>query len=173
MGKALPQKNTAAELFEIAIGLERAAEAFYRGLAQIFAHEPDVSLFWKRYADEEAGHARFLESLRGKLSAAQLNRPVDASLVESARKQMQNLPAQCLTGIRNLEDAYQKAVEAENSETNSIFEFLVADFALANQSGDFLRHQLHSHVDKLTSSFPSPYQSRLKRLEVMAAEFPE
>jgi rubrerythrin len=162
------QANTTAELFEIAIRLERATESFYTGLAQMFAHEPEIAKFWKTYAEEEAGHARFLEDLRGKLTAEQLERPVDAALMEIAHRQAQNLPDQCLAEITNLDEAYQKTVEAENSETNTIFEFLAADFSLTNPSGKFLRHQLHSHVEKLTNSFPSPYQSRLKRLEVKA-----
>jgi rubrerythrin len=164
-------KETAiSELFELAIALEYATEAFYRGLARMFNHEPEVALFWKQYADEEAGHARFLEDLRGKLSESKLRHLADTWMVESARQQLKNSPGQLLEGIRNLEEAYQTALEIENSETNTIFEFLITDFALTNRAGEFLREQLHSHVDKLNTSFPAEFQGRTKRLTVLASD---
>jgi hypothetical protein len=65
-----------------------------------------------------------------------------------------------LKDIHNLEEAFQTAMEIENSETNAIFEFLITGFALTNRSGEFLHEQLHSHVDKLNTDFLSQYQSR-------------
>ncbi|OQY21229.1 MAG: hypothetical protein B6I35_08850 [Anaerolineaceae bacterium 4572_32.2] len=44
---------TVAELFEMAIGAEKAAEELYHGLAAKFAHHPEVADFWKEYAAEE------------------------------------------------------------------------------------------------------------------------
>ncbi len=54
---------TIAELFDLAIAAEQACEALYHGLADRFAHHPAVADFWTAYADEEAGHARWLERL--------------------------------------------------------------------------------------------------------------
>lgn len=165
----MPETPLTAELFELSIALERAAESFYRALAQMFAHEPEVFRFWKNYADEEAGHARFLEDLRRKLSEAQLSRPVELSMLETARQQLRYLSGKSLEDLHNLEEAYQAAVEIENSETKTIFEFLGTDFALTRRSGKFLREQLHNHVKKLTAAFPASFRGQLQRLEVLAA----
>ena len=164
------KKATINDLFEPAIALEHATEAFYTGLARLFAHEPEAARFWNRYADEEAGHARFLEDLRKKLDESKLRQPAETWMVESAHAQLKVSPEQLFKGIHNLEEAYQTAVEIENSETNSIFEFLITDFALTNPSGEFLREQLHNHIEKLNSTFPANFQSRMKRLGVLAAD---
>ncbi|KAF0106923.1 MAG: hypothetical protein FD146_2281 [Anaerolineaceae bacterium] len=159
---------TIADLFELSITLEQTAEMFYRGLAARFAHAPEAAAFWKNYADEEAGHARWLEDLRAQLDESKLRQPANAALVESARRLLRKTPEEALAGITNLEEAYQTAVETENSETNTIFEFLITDYALTNRSKDFLRAQLHDHADKVSREFPSAFQSRMTRLEVKA-----
>ena len=48
-------------LFKTAIALERSAETLYRHFAKMFADQPEVSLFWERYANEEKGHASYIE----------------------------------------------------------------------------------------------------------------
>ncbi len=168
----MKKQSTIATLFELGLSLEQGAESFYRRLAQMFAHEADISLFWKRYANEEAGHARFLKNLRAGLSEAELSRPVDSLLIKNALKELKRLSGIPLDEIRTLEDAYNLAVELENRETNAIFEFLVTNCA-KEEAGHFLRQQLHNHLDKLTALFPPPYHSKLKRQAVFAAKMAE
>jgi rubrerythrin len=159
---------TINDLLELAIALENATDAFYRGLAVLFAHEVEVERFWRHYADAEAGHARWIENLRAQMDESKLRQPTDPGMLETARTLLKTSPESQLEKITNLEEAYRAAIEIENSETNSIFELLITDFALTSRSGEFLRTQLHSHVSELTKAFPSPFQSSLKRSNVKA-----
>ena len=73
--------ETVGKLFDYAIELERAAETLYRQLEKMFAHYPEVALFWKHYADEENGHASYLERIRAGVDADRLSRPADGAHV--------------------------------------------------------------------------------------------
>jgi rubrerythrin len=161
--------HTFADLFELSIALEHAAEALYRGLAARFAALPEIALFWKKYEREEAGHARFLETLLERLSEDRLRQDAPADLILAARRLLQVSPEGLLASITNLEEAYQTAVEAENSETNLIFEALINDFAITSQAVHFLKVQLREHAGRLAHEFPPPYDSTQARLAVRAA----
>jgi rubrerythrin len=160
--------NTIGHLLELSIALEQTAEMFYRGLAARFAHAPEAAAFWENYADEEAGHAHWLENLRAQLDESKLRQPANPALLDAARRLVSTMPEEALKGITNLEEAYQTAIEMENSETNTIFEMLITDYTITNRSRDFLRAQLHTHADKVTREFPSAFQSRMNRMEVKA-----
>lgn len=156
------------DLFELAIALENAAEDFYRGLARLFSHVPEVARFWKLYADEEGGHARWLVALRTKMDPAQLRQPLDQAglLVDQARALLQVPPETLLQRVHTLEDAYLTAVAMENGETNTIFTFLVSDYDISHRSRDFLRQQIHNHAEKITTSFPEGYREAEQRRAV-------
>jgi hypothetical protein len=164
----MPHTHTLGELIDLAIALEHANESFYRGLAALFPHEPDAAAFWNKYADEEAGHARWVEKLRGSQSKLKLDKHVDVSLVRAAQRLLRTSPADLLKQVATLEDAYQLAVEFENSETNTIFDFLISDYALTDQSGEFLRAQLKSHISRLNDDFPARFRSQITRSAVTA-----
>lgn len=164
----MPKSATINELLELAIAIENATDVFYRGLAAMFAHEPEVERFWRHYADAEAGHARWIANMRAQLDEAKLRQPANVDMVKLARQCLRVSPESRLQMISNLEEAYQAAIEIENSETNAIFEFLIADFALTSRSGEFLRSQLHNHMDELEKSFPAPFQSSIKRANILA-----
>lgn len=162
---------TIGTIFELAISLEQAAECFYSGLAVRFAHEPQVATFWKKYADEEAGHARWLEKLRTGLDAIQLRQILDGKdeVIDGAYQLLMTSPEELLQGITNLEEAYQTALMLENSETNTIFEFLITDFSVTSQSREFLREQIHNHADKITRHFPEGFRDTSSRRVVRVA----
>jgi len=162
--------DTLGQLFELAIALEKTADMFYRGLARRFKHVPEVTAFWTHYADEEAGHARWLDGLRSQLEPAKLRLPIDPVMIDSATRQLQISPEKMLARITNLEEAYQAAVEAENAETNTIFEFLVTDYSLSHRSRNFLRNQIHVHADRITSEFPASFRDHASRLAVKVKE---
>ncbi len=164
----MSNQATIAALFDLGFALEESAEAFYRRLAEMFAHEAEISRFWKEYADEEAGHARFLRKLHAGLSEEELNRPTDSLLLENGRQELARISKTPLDAVRTLEDAYHLAVELENNETNAIFEFLVTNCSLKENTGQFLRQQLHQHMAKLTTLFPVRYRSRLKQKKILA-----
>ncbi|MBU0493440.1 MAG: hypothetical protein KKA73_17740 [Chloroflexi bacterium] len=152
-----------AELFELAIAAEQAAEELYLGLAEKFAHHPEVADFWRAYAQEEAAHARWLERLRDNLEADKLAAPADPTMLSNARRLRQSSVARALAGVGNLEDAYQMASEAENAETNMIFDFLVTSFAADPRNRTFLRNQIGEHVGRLVHEFPMRYKSVVVR----------
>ncbi len=164
----MPKKATVNDLLELAIALERATDLFYRKLAALFAHEPEVERFWRHYADAEAGHARWIENLKAQLSKERLSKPASPEVMKMAKERLKAKPEELLNEITNLEEAYQKALEIETSETNAVFEFLITDYALTSRSSEFLRAQLHSHMDELTRSFPMPYQNSARRAAIQA-----
>jgi rubrerythrin len=166
----MTKASTIGHIFELSIALEQSAEAFYRGLALRFAHEPEVATFWKKYADEEAGHARWLANLRGQLDAARLRQPLDHvdELIDGAYRLLEVPPEKLLAGITNLEQAYRTAAAMESSETNTIFEFLITNYSIASRSRDFLREQIHNHAEKIVQQFPEAFREPAKQREVKA-----
>ena len=153
----MPQDATVAELFKLAIDLEKAAEELYRRLESKFAHRQKVADFWKEYATEEAGHAKWLERLRDGSSPEDLSALGNPLMLEEARKLLQYYTETDLAGIENLRDAYQLADELENSEINAIFEFLVDNFSADEKMQDFLRSLLKDHIAKLMLWFPTQF----------------
>jgi rubrerythrin len=159
-------KATLAQLFDHAIAAERAAEAFYHGLETKFAHHEDVAAFWAEYAAEETMHAGWLESMRDGLSPERLSTPADPLTMEKAHGVLQFSVENTLKGVKNLEDAYQLVNELENSETNAIFEFLIANFAEDEKTQAFLRSQLRDHVGKLMIDFPVQFKQAKARQRI-------
>ncbi len=77
---------TVEVLFERAIAAERAAEALYRGLEAKFAAHEDVVAFWHSYAEDEVGHAKWLERFRDGLTPEELDAPADCIMLDNARR---------------------------------------------------------------------------------------
>jgi rubrerythrin len=167
----MSQQTTVNQLFELAIALERAAEALYQGMATRFAHAPEVAKFWQQYAAEEAAHARGLAHIQAELSPERLSKAADAAMVEQARRQLEISVGTQLNQVGNLEDAYQLANELESAETNAVFEFLIERFSGTQEAQSFVRAQLDSHIGKLMTEFPEPYRrSRASRLRLKAVQ---
>ncbi len=160
---------TVAELFELAIGAEKAAEEMYSGLAAKFSHYPEVADFWKQYAAEEAEHAAWLERLRERLDL-ELSESADSYALRNARAALKFSVEDALEKVQDLEDAYQVANELENSETNAVFEFLITHFSHDEETQSFLKAQLSDHVAKLMTGFPMQFQDAKMRLSVEAME---
>jgi rubrerythrin len=162
--------ETVAKLFEDAITLERAAETLYRQLEKMFAGCPEVARFWKHYADEESGHASYLERVRAGVGAGRLIQPADEDMLQKVRVCLEQASPTRLAAIKTLEDAHQLATELENSETNAIFEFIILNFSTDElaKSHAFLRTQLNTHIARLENDFPNPYRSKTARQRVFA-----
>lgn len=150
-------QTTVAELFELAIKLEESAQDLYRGFESKFSHHQKIADFWKQYAAEEAGHARWLARLRGGLSTEELSALADPSMYEAARRLLKSFVGNRLAGVTDLEDAYQLAHELENSEINTIFEFLIVHFSTDETTQNFLRSHLKDHIGKLMLWFPTQF----------------
>ena len=162
--------ETISELFDYAVKLERATETLYRACEKLFAHSPEVALFWKRYGDEENGHALYLERIKANLEAERLAAPADVKMIWAARECLMASSLERLDQVQNLEDAYQLALELENSETNSIFEFMVHNFSKDElaRSRKFIHTQLTTHIAHLENDLPSDYRSSLARQKLPA-----
>ncbi len=166
----LVESITIAELFQQAIAAERQAEELYRGFRTRFAHHPPVARFWAELAADEREHAMRLEQLRATLSPQQLTAPADPEMVRTAQ-QLDNFSVEeALHGIHNLEDAYQLADRLENSETNTLFQFLLATFSLRQRTRFFVEARLQQHINKLKDEFPTDYTTRARRLSTLAEE---
>jgi len=159
---------TVAELFEMAIGAEKAAEELYHGLAAKFAHHPEVADFWKEYAAEEDGHAQWLERIRNGLSQDELAALADPTILQEARAALRVSVERELNQIQNLEDAYQLVGEIENAETNAVFDFLITHFSSDAKTQTFLRSQLKDHIAKLMVDFPTQFKGAEMRRMVKA-----
>jgi rubrerythrin len=159
---------TIANLINLAIQSEEAAERLYKRLAELFAAEPEVEAFWLKYAQDESGHANWLRKLPERSTATQLNAPADPEIWKAAQKAATAPVEKYLQAITTLEDAYTLAVDLENSETNVVFDFLVAEYATDKQTLPFLRQQMQQHIQRLQDEFPLAYRSRVRRLATKA-----
>lgn len=153
----MAENATIAELIELAIEAEEATERLYREMARKFAPYEEVADFWKRYADTEASHAQWLRHIQETVNPRQFTAPIDFQVFQDAQNVQKMIP-QTLQTIDNLEDAYQLAHELESSEVNTIFEVLVTNFAGNDETGRFLRAQLHEHVATLINGFPADFR---------------
>ena len=161
---------TIGELFEVAIAAERVAGELYHRLAEKFSHKREVADFWSKYAAEEAGHAKWLEQLRDRLSTEKLSAPADPIKMQEARTALEFSAEHRLRGVQNLEEAYQLVNELENSETNMVFEFLIDNFSADERSQVFLRSQLREHLARLAVEFPMKFGGRSWRQEIKILE---
>ena len=159
---------TVDEAFKAAIGAERAAEDFFHGLEAKFSHNKDVSRLWKEYAEEEAMHARWLETLKAKLGQEELSKLVDEHTMQLLDIVAKISVEKTLGKVNDLEDAYELVNEIENGETNAIFRFLIDNFEADEKMRDFLRKQLNEHVGKLTIDLPPQYRGASTRRKIKA-----
>ena len=166
----MSNENTVAKLLELAIGAEKAAEELYRQLEAKFAQHQDVADFWRGYAAEEAGHARWLQKLRDTQSPEQLSAPADPSILKEAYMLAQFSTEHALKQVKTLEDAYQLVNELENSETNMVFEFLITNYSSDKEAQSFLRSQLKDHIARLVVEFPARFRQRASRQATRALE---
>jgi hypothetical protein len=165
--------GTIAELLEIAITAERNSERLYDSMSQMFIRFPEVALFWEHYANEEAGHARWMEHLRERMTPGHQAEPADGEVWRKALS-LANTPVDdLLASIRTLQDAWELANELEHGETNLIFEFLIDNFSNDANTMIFLRTQLREHMDHLTSHVPPQLSNATLRSAIMAESYIE
>lgn len=150
--------DTVNELFELAISAELAAEHAYNRLAEMFAYYPEVNVFWKRYADEEVGHANWLKSLRERASAAELAAPADTNMFGMMHSLRELSVDPLLEKITNLDEAFQLAHDLENSEVNVVFTFLVDHFGADESTQAFIKTHLKNHTNHLLIDLPAQFR---------------
>jgi rubrerythrin len=167
----LNNTETVSKLFDYAIALERAAEILYKQLEKIFAHYPEVALFWKRYAGEENGHAEYLERTKAKVDANRLSQQADDTMLKKTLHCLAWASPKKLINIKTLDDAYQLAIELESSEINTIFEFMIMNFSTNELAkSKHFQAQLNAHITRLENDFPNSYKNRDARQNVLILE---
>jgi hypothetical protein len=157
--------ETIGKLFDYAIELEKATETLYRQAGKMFSHDQDVEKFWTHLANEERGHASYLERIKQEVDINRLSDPADNQMMLDVQTCLSATSLKRLDSVQNLEDAYQLAVELENSETNAIFEFMIMNFSKDElaKSNKFLRIQLSNHLAGLETGLPGKYGSSITR----------
>ena len=165
----MTEHHTNKDLFALAIAAERTAKSLYQGLAAKFANHPDVAAFWNRYAEEEEGHALWLERLHNEVDTAKLSEPADVWTLEKLEHVQRFSVEDALNEIVTLEDAYQLVNDLENSEMNAVFEFLIDQFSSDSRTQAFLRSQIRSHVANLLIEFPTQFKSAVARRAIKSA----
>ena len=146
----MQKTNTVSDIFKTAISLEKRAEAFYYGLANMFSHNPEVSEFWKIMMKDEIYHAQVLQKKLDSLTEEQTSVQVDMLGIGYSDEEMRMFSSLCdLTGTENLEDAYDKAYRLESSEINSKAKSLIKEFMTSEEMINFILSVLEKHVSKL------------------------
>lgn len=153
----MPDRQTVDDLFELAIAAERAAQALYDRLHDLFAANEAIAGFWRSYAHEEAGHALRLEHIRDNIPAQDRLLAADPDMIDMARRHVDAAQKTNAAGVRTLDEAYQLAHELEHSEVNTILELLVANYAGDPQAVALVRDQLREHIDRLMTGLPAPF----------------
>lgn len=154
---------TLADLFRMAIQLEESAQVFYTQLSSLFAGCPDAADYWRQYADEEAEHAGWLDRLRKECSPERLADPADPFYLLVARELLSHSLEEALDRVSHLGDAYQLALQIENSETNAIFNFLVENTARDKMASEILRELVGGHVRRLEHEFPEKFGNHVEQ----------
>ena len=146
-------EETIEQLFELSMAAEKTAGDFYAGLARKFSHLPEVSEFWKEMARDEERHIMGLEAIRDSLTSGQLFVPADQAVLGAVKNALKFSVKEMLASVRNLDDAYELAHDLENSEVNTVFEFLSTEFRPSRERKEFVRSQVKGHIIKLLSFF--------------------
>jgi rubrerythrin len=156
-------QGTMSDLFTWAITAEREAQTLYLGLAERFAHEPQVADFWREMAEEERLHIEGLQQIFESLTPQQQETPADPDTLWKAHELSQFSASKALQGIKTLEDAYELAHELEYSEVNTVFEFILTEFVGDETRRSFVITQLREHMARLLNSPTILYNSGWRR----------
>ena len=145
---------TVSELFDAAIFLEEAGEGVYGYWQMLFADFPKVAAFWKEYQEEEKQHAGLLRKIRSNLSPEQLAEPADNAIYQATHDVQKNIKYM-KREVDSLDEALELAVQYENSEINTILEFLVTHFSKEEVTKEIVHEQMRKHVEKLNKLSPA------------------
>jgi len=119
---------TTGTLIETLIEVEKSSQFFYVGLFKKFSDDPATANYWRLRLKEECTHEKELKRFRQSLSDEEINEPVDFSKIQTLKDILNHPLENILKEIKNLDDAYQKANELENSEARKVLDFFVKDF---------------------------------------------
>ena len=158
---------TVAELFDLAIHLEEAGEGVYEHWEKLFAHNPEVADFWKICQEEEIHHAKLLRKIKSKLTPEQLTEPADLAIYQAAINTREDTK-KIKVDVNTFDEAIEIATQIENSEINTILEFLVTHFAEEESTKEMVQSQMREHVEKLNVLSPAfPFGKEYKTIKAV------
>ncbi|MFH1981181.1 MAG: hypothetical protein ABIL58_05015 [Pseudomonadota bacterium] len=140
---------TTEALFEMAIGIERKAAAFYVEMAAAFRHVPDVSAFWHRLYSEELEHESILKGVYDRLPRQELSQPPDPMVAERVSDAIRLIEAFDLEQVHTLDDAYELAHDLEFSEVNAVFKLLAMAGVPPEAHSRFVVEHIERHQNRL------------------------
>src|SRR5690348_13776581 len=115
----------ADQLYELFVAFEERAADLYLDLSVRFVKNPGLSWFWVEMAMEEKQHAGMLQYCceTGMLSA----RLPDSEQIMRLGALFKKLGEKVMSPDLTVDEAFEVAIELENSEINSIYENLTAN----------------------------------------------
>lgn len=140
--------TTTAQVFDLAIDIERKAAAFYAQLALMFEHAPSASEFWHQLYSEEIEHEAILTEVRDRLSPESLSQAPERTLAIQVADAGRWIDRMATDDITTLDDAYELAHDLEFSEMNAVFKVL----AMAAVPADTQHRFVVAHVEQHQSS---------------------
>ena len=148
---ALPEaeKATIEKLFAFSIEIELRAAAIYLNFAKWFPMIPGLANFWLDMQEDELGHARALEDIRGTLPVEVLRDAAPAEMLQNVKSIQKLISKDLMGGVHTLDDAYELAHELEFSEANVLFNFLTSDVMTFGQQADITYTNIVQHQKKL------------------------
>lgn len=159
--------STVAALFEMSIGIEQKAAAFYVHMAAAFNHMPEVSAFWQQLHSEEIEHENILRGVCASLPPETLAGPPEPFLAERVSDACRLIDAVDVDAVRTLDDAYELAHELEFSEVNAVFKLLAMAGVPAETHSRFVVDNIERHQNHLLE-FGHAHGGRPWRLSIRA-----
>ncbi len=162
---------TISHLFDQAIAVQRASEAFYARLTALFTyHSSEISEFWNQFAEEDHAATLFLEAIRNRLPRERLEQNADPGIFNRVKKCLEETLALTGESIENLEDAYRIAQKLESSENHAIYEFMVLNFAPQEitQPLGSTHLKTHERIHRLKQHLPQSFRTSSARKKISA-----
>ena len=99
---------------------------------------------------DEEDHIQALKDIYNSLTSEQLISPMDSTMVDKLKSVQILLDKYVKSSIKSLDDAYEISHDIENSELNSIFNFLTNKFTYSEKRKEFYLLVVKNHLRKIT-----------------------
>jgi hypothetical protein len=162
----MDQPTTTAQLFDLAIDIERKAAALYAEMEAKFKHVALVADFWRRMHNDEIEHEAILTDARDRLPAEVLAQQPGVGFavqVADARRWIDRIAVDHIT---TLDDAYELAHELEFSEVNAIFKVLAMAVVPAETQRRFVVDHIERHQSSLLEFGRDYDRDRRRRIQI-------
>lgn len=141
---------TVDDAFKLAIEIETLSCEFYQYLANLFKAELEVCNFFEGMSEDEKAHRNTLENVYQELNNDQKRMLLDENIAREQRRIIDLLNKNSEKEIKNLYDACCIVDEFENSETETLFKFLLHKFYSKTDRAELIDMVLMKHLNKVT-----------------------